>query len=85
MAYVCDFCRKGTQHGGSHTHGKGVAGGRWKKRAPRTLKLFKPNLHQTQLMVDGEWLKMKLCTKCLRKLKPKYQARVKSETLSAKV
>ncbi|MDO8488131.1 MAG: 50S ribosomal protein L28 [bacterium] len=61
MAYVCDNCGKGVQYGGLHTHGRGVAGGRWKKKAPSVRKVFKPNLHA--------WHGMKLCTKCLRLLK----------------
>lgn len=61
MAYICDNCGKGVQYGDSHTHGRGVAGGRWKKKAPFTRKVFKPNLHK--------WHGMMLCTKCLRKLK----------------
>lgn len=63
MAYMCDNCSKGVQYGESHTHGRGVAGGRWKKRAPHTRKVFKPNLHK--------WEGLKLCTKCLRILKGK--------------
>ena len=63
MAYVCDNCGKGVQYGESHTHHRGVAGSQWKKRAQRTRKVFKPNLHK--------WMGKKLCTKCLRKLKGK--------------
>ena len=73
MSYVCDNCGKGVQYGGTHTHGRGVAGGRWKKKAPRTRKVFKPNLHK--------WQGMKLCTKCLRKLKA-LDAKVKSRISS---
>jgi large subunit ribosomal protein L28 len=69
MSYVCDYCLKGVQYGESHTHGRGVAGGRWKKRAQSTRKVFKPNLHVARMEVDGKWLKVKLCTKCLRTLK----------------
>lgn len=61
MAYVCDNCGKASQYGETHSHRRGVAGGRWKKRAAHTRKVFKPNLHK--------WMGMKLCTKCLRKLK----------------
>ncbi len=61
MSYICDNCGRGAQYGESHTHGRGVAGGRWKKRAVHTRKVFKPNLHK--------WMGMKLCTKCLRLLK----------------
>lgn len=69
MAYACDYCGKGVQYGGTHTHGRGVAGGRWKKKAPRTRKVFKPNLHMASVNILGDSVKMRLCTKCLRKLK----------------
>lgn len=74
MAFVCDNCGKGAQYGETHTHHRGVAGGQWKKRAQRTRKVFKPNLHK--------WHKMKLCTKCQRKLKA--QDAKKRVTVAAK-
>ncbi len=61
MAYMCDYCEKGVQYGETGTHHRGVAGNRWKKRAHHTRKVFRPNLHA--------WMGLKLCTKCLRKLK----------------
>ncbi len=61
MSFMCDNCSRGVQYGESHAHGRGVAGGRWKKRAPHTRKVFKPNLHK--------WQGLKLCTKCLRAAK----------------
>lgn len=72
MAYACSYCGKGIQYGESHTHGRGVAGGRWKKRAPHTRKVFKPNLHMASVEVNGKMIKMRLCTKCLRKLRKPY-------------
>lgn len=69
MIYACDYCHKGVQYGGTHTHGRGVAGGRWKKKAPRTRRVFKPNLHAAAVMINGIKAKLRLCTKCLRKLK----------------
>ncbi len=74
MAYICDYCAKGVQYGGTHTHGRGVAGGRWKKKAVNTRKVFLPNLHSTRIEVDGKMVKVKLCTKCLRRLKVKNAA-----------
>ena len=62
MAYMCDNCGKGTVWRVSYSQ-RGVAGGQWKKRAQSTRKVFKPNLHK--------WQGMKLCTKCLRRLKTK--------------
>jgi len=69
MAYKCDYCGKGVQYGGTGTHHPGVAGAQWKKRAQRTRKVFKPNLHVARVQVAGDFVKMRLCTKCLRKLK----------------
>lgn len=78
MAYKCDFCGKGKMIGRQHTHHPGVAGGRWKKRAPKTVKIFKPNLHATRVLVDGVYKRMKLCTKCLRRVKEEIKAKQKS-------
>ena len=61
MAYMCDYCERTVQYGGTSSHHRGVAGAQWKKRAHRTRKVFKPNLHK--------WMGLRLCTKCLRKLK----------------
>lgn len=66
MSYVCDNCGRGVQYGETGRHGRGVAGGRWKKRAQKTRKVFKPNLHK--------WKGMKLCTKCLRRAKAGVQS-----------
>ena len=57
MAYICDNCGKGTVAGRQSTHHRGVAGKRWRKRAPKTLRTFKPNLQK----IDGK----KLCTDCI--------------------
>lgn len=56
-------------HGRSHTHKRGVAGGRWKKKAPKTLRLFKPNLQKMTIFEKGEEKRIKLCTKCLKRIK----------------
>lgn len=55
--------------GRSHTHHRGVAGGRWKKRAPKTAKLFRPNLQRVKIMLDGKEKRVKLCMKCLKRVK----------------
>jgi len=69
MAYRCDKCGKGKVHTSSQKHKKGVAGGKWKHRAPKTLKLNFPNLHAFNGFLDGKKGKWKLCTKCLRRAK----------------
>lgn len=84
MAYVCTMCGKGKMVGRSHTHHPGVAGGRWKKRAPHTVKVFKPNLHAARILVGGTYHKMKLCTKCLRRAKEEMnliQSSIKAENV----
>ncbi len=66
MAFKCEFCGKGVMVGKKHTHHPGVAGGRWKKRAPKTQKIFKPNLHYARISVGDSMKRVRLCTKCLR-------------------
>lgn len=55
--------------GRQHTHHRGVAGGRWKKRAPKTPKAFAPNLQKIKIMVGGVAAQVKLCTKCIKRVK----------------
>ncbi len=71
MAYICESCGKKIVAGRTQVHHRGVAGKRWKKRAPMTLRTFKPNLQNTTILVDGTWTKMKLCAKCIKKFKSK--------------
>jgi len=65
----CYHCGKGILFGRSHTHHRGVAGGRWKKRAPKTQRLFMPNLQPTEIIENGKTLRVKLCNKCLKRIK----------------
>lgn len=74
MAYSCDYCARTVQYGETSAHHRGVAGGRWKNKAQSTRKVFKPNLHIARVKVLGEMVKLRLCTKCLRKLKPVWTA-----------
>ena len=71
---VCDMCGKGRMVGRTHTHHPGVAGGRWKKRAPKTQKIFKPNLHWARIAIDGGMKRMRLCTSCLKRAKEAMKA-----------
>lgn len=52
--------------GKSHKHHPGVAGARWKKRAPKVQKIFKPNLQAARIPVGGNMKTVKLCIKCKR-------------------
>ena len=69
MAYVCQICGKKTSVGSSQKHQRGVAGKRWKKRAQATPRTFKPNLQRVTLKISGEVRKMRICTKCLKRIK----------------
>lgn len=81
MAYMCDNCGKTIVSGRQSTHGRGVAGKRWKKRAEKTLRTFKPNLQKIAVFVNGKKAQMKLCTSCISKFRKegkikKFQAPV---------
>lgn len=65
----CLICDKTTVLGRTHTHHRGVAGGRWKKRAQKVNRLFKANLQNVTLNWEGEQVKAKLCTKCIKRAK----------------
>ncbi|MCL5433117.1 MAG: 50S ribosomal protein L28 [Patescibacteria group bacterium] len=78
MAMKCYLCGKGKMIGRQHKHHPGVAGGRWKRRAPHTLKIFKPNLHSARIQVDGFTKRVRLCTKCLRIVKEDRQLKKNS-------
>ena len=54
----CENCGKGVMYGHNVSHAKN-----------RTKRLFKPNLHAARVMIDGMVRRVKLCTKCLRRLK----------------
>lgn len=62
MALKCANCNKGVMYGHNVSHAKN-----------RTRKIFKPNLHSAKVVVNGIKKSMKLCTKCLRILKPKAE------------
>lgn len=71
MALKCDFCDKGAKKGQNITHHRGVAGGRWKRKAPKTKKLSQPNLQSAWLKINGVRVKKIVCTSCLRTFKKK--------------
>jgi len=69
MSYICQICGKSTSVGRSQKHKRGVAGKRWKNRGPVTARLFKPNLKRVTLKVNNEVKKMRICTRCLKRIK----------------
>lgn len=58
MAMKCMYCGKGILYGHNVSHSK--------RRTPRT---FKPNLHKARVKTSTGYVRLKLCTKCLRTLK----------------
>lgn len=73
MAYQCEICDKKSHAGRQHTHHAGVAGGQWKKRAPKTGRMFRPNLHWVTLRFAqgklGVVRRVKACAKCIKRMK----------------
>ncbi len=66
---TCYHCGKGVLYGRSHTHHRGVAGGRWKKRAPKTRRIFRANLQKANIVENGITKSVKLCSKCLKRIR----------------
>lgn len=54
----CANCGKGVMYGHNVSHAKN-----------RTNRVFAPNLHPARVMINGAMKRVKLCVKCLRKLK----------------
>ena len=54
----CMYCGKGVLYGHNVSHSK--------RRTPR---VFKPNLHSARIKTTTGYVRLKLCTKCLRSLK----------------
>lgn len=69
MENVCYHCGKGVLYGRTHTHHRGVAGGRWKKRAPKKAKIFRANLIRLFILESGFKKRVKLCASCLKRVK----------------
>ena len=55
MGMKCANCGKGVMYGHNVSHSK-----------RRTRKIFKPNLHETRVLIGTQRRRLKLCTKCLR-------------------
>lgn len=69
MTNACYHCGKTVLFGRSHTHHRGVAGGRWKKRAQKTQRIFYPNLQKVEIVENGKNMSVKMCSKCLKRIK----------------
>jgi len=69
----CYNCGKGIMVGHNVSHAKN-----------RTRKVFKPNLHNAKIMVNGRSMKVRLCTKCLRVVRGKDTKTLKANELKLK-
>jgi large subunit ribosomal protein L28 len=58
MALRCDNCGKGKQTGHLVSHAKN-----------RTNRFFRPNLQKLKVMIFGEVKHVKLCTRCIKRMK----------------
>jgi large subunit ribosomal protein L28 len=61
----CEECGKKTQFGRSIQHQRG---GGWYRRAPKTNRVFKPNVRRQKVLKNGEIVRMHICTRCIRTL-----------------
>jgi large subunit ribosomal protein L28 len=64
----CQICGKGPLRGYSYAR-RGLAkkkGGVGQKITGRTKRSYKPNLQRVRAFVDGEVVRIKVCTSCLR-------------------
>lgn len=66
---ICQICGKGSAVGRSQKHKRGVAGKRWKKRAQSTRRVFRPNLQTKTIVIGSDEKQMRICTKCIKKIK----------------
>ncbi|MFQ3548615.1 MAG: 50S ribosomal protein L28 [Armatimonadota bacterium] len=63
MSKICECCGKGPQFGQNIRH---VHSGAWALRAPKTKKVWKPNLQTVHTVINGTPKKMKVCTSCIK-------------------
>lgn len=59
----CQVCGKAPTFGRNirHKHSGG-----WARRAPKTNRMFRPNIQKTTLTLGGTPVQVKVCTQCLR-------------------
>lgn len=69
----CSICGKGSQFGHLVRHNHT---GQWMKRATKHQKLFKPNIHNGKVLVDGVAKRVRACASCLSLYKIAYVPKV---------
>ncbi len=78
----CQLCSKKTNIGRTSQHHRGVASKRFRKRAKKVAKAFKPNIQKTTIVLGGLKMKLKVCTSCLKKIRNQSQAGQKKSVSS---
>ena len=70
---VCEICKKGSliQKSGAHQYGGG-----WAMRAAKKRAVWQVNLHSVKVTYQGVRRTMRLCTKCLRRVKSQMEQKV---------
>lgn len=58
MALVCENCGRGIGYGHAVSHAKN-----------RVRRIFKPNIQKLKVLRDGAQKRVKLCTRCIQKMK----------------
>lgn len=74
MAFKCDNCGKSRMMGHRVSHAKN-----------RTNHAFKPNIQKKRIMVDGQFMRMKLCTNCIKTLRKVKKVRTSKSEVEAPV
>jgi large subunit ribosomal protein L28 len=59
----CDVCDKHTMFGNNIRH---QHSGRWERKAPKTNRTFKPNVHKQVVVMNAVPVRVNICTRCLR-------------------
>jgi large subunit ribosomal protein L28 len=68
MSKVCEVCGKGTVAGKRVQHHS--KGSKWRYKAPKTCRVFEPNVAKVKVLNEqGEISTIKVCMKCLKKVK----------------
>ncbi len=60
----CDICDKHTRFGRRIRLQARTSN--WARRAPKTNRQFRPNVHKKKIYLDGRWQRVNICTRCLR-------------------
>ncbi|MCX6375526.1 MAG: 50S ribosomal protein L28 [Armatimonadetes bacterium] len=63
MSRSCDVCGKGPQHGQNIRH---QHSGSWALRAPKTKRVWLPNLQTVRVAHNDATKTLKVCAKCLK-------------------